>query len=490
MEREQAIIGAEVTRLASEMEQLAVGTERLARRVHELTTEAERLGAYAESMNAVLGTTLLRDLPPNTRICRQPAGPCSRVICSLATGEGYRSLLGRSALSFERYAERWGWDLVLSTETLAGDRPAPWGKVPLIRSLLDDYEWVLWLDADVVVTDLDADISGLVRDDKDLYLVEHAWLGQYTANSGVMLLRSNDWSRSFIDEVWARADDRDRPWWDNAPVLELLGYSLEPARLVQPTPWLQRTQLIDKRWNSIELEPAERPAFVHRGFYDVRTRIRQVTEDLQCLLGGADPMTAGRERPTRRISAVTDVHRREELPLLLTARGLTGIGAVVGVGNGHFCEWILDTWVGEKLFCIDPWPNETPGAGPDTTRSARTWERAETWRRLARFGARAEPWHTAAADAAPYFSPECLDYVYLDAVYDATSAREELERWWPRLRPGGIIAGSDKPQSSVRVADRSVLRGINAFFQPLKVEVHLTEDDLPRPGWIARKPSG
>ena len=81
------------------------------------------------------------------------------MICSLATGDDYRALLSRSALSFERYAQRWGWDVVVSSEELSDGRPAQWAKIPFIRSLLDEYEWVLWLDADVVIVDLEADIS-------------------------------------------------------------------------------------------------------------------------------------------------------------------------------------------------------------------------------------------------------------------------------------------------------------------------------------------
>ena len=271
-------------------------------------------------------------------------------------------------MSFERYAKRWGRDLVLSTEDLACGRPAPWGKVPLVRSLWDDYEWVLLLDSDVVIVDLNADISDEIQDGKDLYLVEHPWMGQYTANSGVVLLRSSAWSRAFLDEVWALDHYAEHPWWENAAVLDLLGYGLEPARLVEPTRWQRRTKLIDRRWNSIELDRSDHPAFVHRGFYDLRTRIRQVTGDLSCALGWADPLTAGWDRPARRIASVTDVRRREELPLLFNSLGLTGTGVEVGIRKGHFSEHILEHWRRGRLISVDPWRAE-----PRTsTRTSRT----------------------------------------------------------------------------------------------------------------------
>jgi hypothetical protein len=273
----------EQARLAMDLDDSRRVMADLSVRLTAFTEQIERGGRCIEAMDAMLGELLLRQLGPDTRTFRR-LGDGRRAICSQATGRGYRALLSRSSLSFERYAGHWGWDLVLSTEDTADGRPAPWGKVPFIRSLLDEYDWVLWLDADVVIIDLDADIFEVVRDEKDLYVVEHTWLGQYTANSGVMLMRSSDWMRSLLDSMWVRSEYINHPWWENAAMLDLLGYALDPARLVRPTEWLLRTQFIDKRWNDIELDPVPRPAFVHRGFYDLGRRTRQVTVDLPKIL--------------------------------------------------------------------------------------------------------------------------------------------------------------------------------------------------------------
>lgn len=281
-EHEQAL-------LAAGLEDAKQAIQDVIAHVAALAERTERQEQYIEAIDTVLGEILLRDLPPNTRIYRRFDNGSRRALCSQATGRGYRSLLSRSALSFERYAERWGWDLVLSSEDTAEGRPAPWGKVPFIRSLLDEYEWVLWLDADVVITDLDADISDVVRGDKDLYVVEHRWLDQYTVSSGVMLMRSSDWMRSLLNHTWSKTEYIDHPWREKAGMLDLLGYALDPARMVRPTKWLTRTQFIDGRWNDIGLDPVKRPAFVHRGFYDVPRRTRQVTADLPKVLGAIGP---------------------------------------------------------------------------------------------------------------------------------------------------------------------------------------------------------
>jgi hypothetical protein len=154
-------VDAELARLEGEV----------SRRRDDQARTADYLGAVDQLLDVPLGD----GLSAGSR--RRTSRGGSRVICSLAIGD-YGSLLSRSALSFERYAERWGWDVVLSTEDLTDGRPASWAKVKLLQELLHEYEWVLWLDADVVIVDFDADISAEIQSDKDLYLVEHPWLGQ------------------------------------------------------------------------------------------------------------------------------------------------------------------------------------------------------------------------------------------------------------------------------------------------------------------------
>src|SRR5688500_7505644 len=112
-------------------------------------------------------TVRLRLLPAGTRYndCRG----ARQVIASLATGR-HRRLLALSAPTFEAYARCWQWDLVLSTEQLAPERPPSWAKIVLVRDLLERYETVLWLDADAIVVDLERDIATVLDADADLYL--------------------------------------------------------------------------------------------------------------------------------------------------------------------------------------------------------------------------------------------------------------------------------------------------------------------------------
>ncbi len=508
IEAEQNQLEAELTDLRAAHVELSSEVGAAREGLRGLRDDLDRADAHRALVEDVLDAVLTADLPPGVRRLRRPGGACPRAICSLATGD-YRSLLARSAVSFERYAARWGWDLVLSTEEISQGRPSSWGKLPLIRSLMDDYEWVLWLDADVVIVDLEADISREIENGKNLYVVEHSYMGylrgrperQHTANAGVMLLRSCEWSRSLLDEMWARDRYIGHRWWENAALLELLGYSFDSgkltsptasARLVTPTAWLRRTKLINPRWNGIELDRLDRPGFVHRGFYDIETRKRQVTADLACALGWADPLTAGRDRPARPIRGPADVHRREELPLLLNSLGLEGTGVELGVRKGHFSEHILEYWSGTRLISVDPWsaaPADEYVDISNVSQDEHDVNHLETNRRLERFGTRSEVWRQTGAGASAHLPSESLDFVYLDARHDFESVREDIAARWPLVRPGGMLAGHDYVDGLLPTGVYGVKRAVDGFFAGLGLPVHSTTDDAPYLSWIVVKPS-
>jgi galactosyl transferase GMA12/MNN10 family len=163
-----------------------------------------------------------------------------KVICSIASG-AFAPLSEISRPGLEAYAERHGWDLVVANDCVSHGRPPSWAKVPLVADLLRSHELVLWLDADAVITDGAQDLACELRFGRQLYLVEHHHppTGEVTANAGVFMLRAGRWAERFLADVWAQADLIQHRWWDNAAVMRLLGYRIDPqpARRERKTRW-------------------------------------------------------------------------------------------------------------------------------------------------------------------------------------------------------------------------------------------------------------
>lgn len=109
------------------------------------------------------------------------------------------------------YCRLHGIELLYNTALLEPSMVAYWAKIPSVRAAMlahPDAEWVWWVDADAVFTDMDFSLpleryreSSLVVYgwEREVY-EERSWVG---LNAGVFLIRNCQWSLDLMD-AWAR----------------------------------------------------------------------------------------------------------------------------------------------------------------------------------------------------------------------------------------------------------------------------------------------
>lgn len=193
----------------------------------------------------------------------------SKALCSIGAG-AHEALLAVSEPTFRAYADRHGYDLVTTTEADPA-RPPAWAKVPLIRDTLDTYDLVVWIDADAVIVDDREDIAGALVPDAQLALVRHRREDVLIPNTGVMVWRAGEFARGLLDRMWSSTRFLDHPWWENAALLDALGYDFprfnrldrvlrRRFRAAQPVPGVQ---FLPGEWNWSYLDRSENPRIVH-----------------------------------------------------------------------------------------------------------------------------------------------------------------------------------------------------------------------------------
>lgn len=198
-----------------------------------------------------------------------------KVLCSIGTGR-QRKLLRLASITFRRYGRRHGYELDLRDEVLDASRPPAWSKVALIRALLSEHELVLWLDADVVVARGDRDIASELPDDRFMAMVEHTVGGKANPNTGVMVIRSGAEARRFFQEVWDKTEYLNHRWWEQAAVMDLLGYDPDTGEQVRGSEWSNRIHWLGKEWNSIRDDPAREARIRHWPGFTVTRRFAEM----------------------------------------------------------------------------------------------------------------------------------------------------------------------------------------------------------------------
>lgn len=195
----------------------------------------------------------------------------------------HRELLALVMPTFIEYSARNDYDVIVGTGDSCG-RPPSWGKVLLLQRLLGDYDFVLWLDADVVILDSSMDLERTVPESafQALPLVGHGWNQGPYPNFGVWALRRSEMSHRFLSEVWAQDDLIDHANWEQAAALRTLGWLEWPFRKVTPTRWDRGTYYLPEQWNMMPVHPIgyARGFFRHYGGMSNAQRLMEVRTDI------------------------------------------------------------------------------------------------------------------------------------------------------------------------------------------------------------------
>lgn len=122
-----------------------------------------------------------------------------RLVLLTGADAAMADLLALSGERLETYARQHGYQCRRTLFTAPADRLAYWGKIPeVIQSLRQSgVEWVMWLDADTYITNLDQRIEELLRPGVDLQI------GYETTgiNCGVFIARVCEWTLRYFETV-------------------------------------------------------------------------------------------------------------------------------------------------------------------------------------------------------------------------------------------------------------------------------------------------
>jgi hypothetical protein len=124
----------------------------------------------------------------------------------------------------------------------------------------------------------------------------------------------------------------------------------------------------------------------------------------------------------------TNIRRIFNRPFDRVLTGKNLIGAEVGVSFGFHAKRLVAKKNVAVLYCVDPYAEQ----GLDMVKESAI-------RRLSSSKVR---WHFMDSQAASKRFA-LLDFVYLDAAHDEKSVNADIEAWWSRIKPGGVLGGHD-----------------------------------------------
>lgn len=164
------------------------------------------------------------------------------------------------------------------------------------------------------------------------------------------------------------------------------------------------------------------------------------------------------------------------LPRIINERKLK-VGAEVGVSCGLHSYKILEYTNLEKLYSVDPYRSYGDSTNVDMPQKHFDIMYLKVKDKLSKFGNRTKMIRDLSKDASPMFKKHELDFVFLDANHQYEFVKEDLNLWYEKVRPGGIVAGDD-----YATIHPGVPQAVDEFFAEKNIEVMLDKTPDLWPG--------
>ncbi|MGC2310398.1 MAG: class I SAM-dependent methyltransferase [Candidatus Babeliaceae bacterium] len=152
----------------------------------------------------------------------------------------------------------------------------------------------------------------------------------------------------------------------------------------------------------------------------------------------------------------------------------------VGVSTGLNSYKILKNTLVEILYSVDPYTSYGDPTNVNLAQHTFDIMYYRLLEKLAEFGSRSKLLRMLSADAAPLIADGALDFVFLDANHTYTYVKTDLNLWYPKVKPGGVIAGDD-----YATVHPGVPQAVDEFFAQLKLKVN-QDTEQPRIWWVQK----
>lgn len=166
----------------------------------------------------------------------------------------------------------------------------------------------------------------------------------------------------------------------------------------------------------------------------------------------------------------------------------------VGTEQGHVAAMILESHPRIHLTVVDSWlsQDEQPERYVATRNGHATLSRGQAAMRAARarsrlrtFGERACVLHMASLSAVSQIEDLSLDLVFIDGDHSFEGVTEDIAAWWPKIRPGGWLAGHDFRNPDPRFDFTGVERAVSGWVARHRLDLELGDEMC----WFVRKPT-
>lgn len=116
----------------------------------------------------------------------------------------YTNLANIAVPNHIEYAAKHGYDYIYFDETIDNSRPPQWSKVKAVEYLLNEYDWVWWIDVDALIINSDKRLEDIINPEYDMIFTANKYS---VLSNGSSFYRSSRLTKSFLKECYTLERD-------------------------------------------------------------------------------------------------------------------------------------------------------------------------------------------------------------------------------------------------------------------------------------------
>tara|TARA_Y100001972_G_scaffold127647_1_gene185151 strand:+ start:1579 stop:2175 length:597 start_codon:yes stop_codon:yes gene_type:complete len=125
----------------------------------------------------------------------------------------------------QKYYDKYNFDFIYEDKTLCDQRHQSWSKILLLqRELKKDYDYVIWIDDDILIMNYDIDFRDIINkhDFENILIDDNDNNFGYKINCGMFICKNNDITTDMLKEVWdnAKPEHHFGGVWENETMQE------------------------------------------------------------------------------------------------------------------------------------------------------------------------------------------------------------------------------------------------------------------------------
>jgi hypothetical protein len=131
-------------------------------------------------------------------------------ICYLSIGDKYKTITQWSRRNKISYCNKHGYTFIQDESVYDQSKTIPWSKIPLILKYIDEYDYIVWVDADMLIMNSAIKIESFIDKYSEYDIIcGNDWK---MINTGFMIIKNSDFSKEFykavFNNVYNPSDDK------------------------------------------------------------------------------------------------------------------------------------------------------------------------------------------------------------------------------------------------------------------------------------------